>query len=376
MKKEEQIFRYHWIPEAMVREWADENGSVSCIEREDGRESLTVRDASTLFTKDFSVGPSVEIPECLESFTSEGNRAGLQTLISGNNPDYPDVNPFWAAAQLVAEMYYKTERGHGVPGTGKGRGEMTLESLIECDKRIEFSVNSLVDLKYDVVHAPDGEEFVLGDEPLYIGNALTPEITDNERDIFSLSGAFFLVPVTPKRAVVVFDASVYFTRVDSDKRIVLSPYDVAAINIHIMNQSRTIAVRNGTEDYSQLCLYLLHAVKREREPDSGFLSFLGIIDGKDESRGKIREYCLCLEAFRKDEIASRGIEPFSQEADEKENDFLLKWIFSQIEKNKREAASRESEDGKDGEDNGKTEKTQEEKDVACPPAASADMAGR
>ncbi len=340
MNTKEKTFRYHWIPEEIVREWADGNGRVSLIEREDGRESLAVRDADTLFTSDFPVNSSVEIPECLESFTSEDNRVELEALIRGEETDDPNVNPFWAAALLVAEMYYKTERGHGVPGTGKGRGAMTLESLIECDNRIYFPVNSLIDLKYDIVHAPDGEEFVLGDEPLYIGNALAPEMTDSERGIFSASGAFFLVPVTPKRAVIVFDASVYFTYGDSDNRIVLSPYDIAQINRYIMNRSRTIAVRNSRDDYSLFCLYLLHTLNREypeSEIDSSCLSFIGITDGKEESRGKIREYCLALEAFREENASSRGIEPFSEEADSMESDFVIKWILSQIENNKREA---------------------------------------
>ena len=328
-KEENRTFEYHWIPSRIAGGWADNGGTTSVIERTDeGRGTLTRKPLDTLFTRNYSVPAETGIPEGLETFSLEGYKASLEALL-GNGKE--GDNPFWAATELVTEMYYKTPRGHGIPGEVRSDGEewMTLEALIECDRRMPAASDTLTDLKWAVVHAPGSEQFVLADYPLYVGNMLNPEKAETEDGAFRAPGAFFLTPLTPKTAILVFDASVYVTYVDDDKKIVLSPYDLFCVNRYMMKRSRNIAVGPST-DGVPYGLYVLNVFNKEYEEDEPEkLSFLGIRDDVDIPSDDTRPYCRLLDDFREKEIKGKGIEMYSDEADDREADFIWSWIFAE-----------------------------------------------
>ncbi len=328
-KEENRTFEYHWIPPRIREGWADESGLVSVIERTgEGRGRIVRKPVETLFTRAYSVPAGKDIPEELETFTFEGYASSLEALMGKESS--PDWNPFWAAAELVTEMYYKTPGGHGIPGEdGKGGEDwMTLENLVECDRRMPSMMDEIVDLKWAVVHAPENGQFVLADTPLYVGNLLSPETAETERGAFRAPGAFFLTPLTPKTAVLVFDASVYVTYVDDNRNIVLSGEDLFLINRQMMAGSRTIAVGPcGAFPYT---LYLLNVINADlTQEDLPPLSFLGINGEVEIPSGDTRPYCRLLDEFREKEIKGKGIEMYTDEADEKETDFIWNWIFTE-----------------------------------------------
>jgi hypothetical protein len=328
-KEENRTFEYHWIPSRIRGGWADDGGMASVIERiDENRGTLTRKPLDTLFTRNYSVPAETGIPEGLETFSLEGYKASLEALL-GNGKE--GDNPFWAASELVTEMYYKTPSGHGIPGEERRDGEewMTLEKLIECDRRMPAASDTLTDLKWAVVHAPGSEQFVLADYPLYVGNMLNPEAAETEEGAFRAPGAFFLTPLTPKTALLVFDASVYVTYVDDDKKIVLSPYDLFCVNRYMMKRSRNIAVGPST-DGVPYGLYVLNVFNKEYEEDEPeTLSFLGIRNDVDIPSDDTRPYCRLLDDFREKEIKGKGIEMYSDEADDREADFIWSWIFAE-----------------------------------------------
>ena len=328
-KEENRTFEYHWIPSRIRGGWADDGGMASVIERTDeGRGRLTRKPLDTLFTRKYSVPAGTGIPEGLETFSLEGYKASLEALL-GNGKE--GDNPFWAATELVTEMYYKTPSGHGIPGETEKSGEdwMTLDALIECDRRMPAASDTLTDLKWAVVHAPGNEQFVLADYPVYVGNMLTPQAAETEEGAFRAPGAFFITPLTPKTALLLFDASVYVTYVDDSRDIVLSPYDLFCVNRYMMNHSRNIAVA-PSPDGVPYGLYVLNVFNKEYEEEGPeTLSFLGIRDDVDIPSDDTRPYCRLLDDFREKEIKGKGIEMYSDEADDREADFIWSWILDE-----------------------------------------------
>ncbi len=324
-------YDYHYIPTRIVEEWADEEGFVSTIVIEDDGVKLSEKPYDELFTERLEAETAPAVPEDLESFTTEAYSASLEALMTGKGGT--DTNPFWAASLLVTEMLLKIPSSFTVPGKEEDgeKRKMTLSSLIECDKRLWYCRDALIDLKYALVEAPEDSFFLLGDNPLYIGRK-----GEGEDSILSSKGAFFLLPLTRKRAVIVFDSTVYSTYVDTDKRIVLSSGDVDMINRSILKKSRIVAVGGSDDIWS---LYILHVERTLRKNSSGeeedyTVEKLDFVDVSEEMRGQqkteTRKYCSLLDTFRKREIEEKGIAMFSDEAEEKESDFVWSWIFSQI----------------------------------------------
>ena len=333
-------YDYHYIPARIVEEWADEEGFVSAVVIEDDGVKLAEKPYDELFTGKFETETADAAEEDLESFTTPAYSASLESLMR-EDADI-DNNPFWAASLLVTEMLLKIPSSHIVPGKEEDeeKSKMTLESLIECDERSWYWRDELIDLKYDIVEAPEDSFFLLGDNPMYIGRR-----GESVRSLVTGEGAFFLIPLTRKKAVIVFDSTVYSTYVDKDKRIVLSPGDVDMINRSIMKRSRTVAVGGSDDIYS---LYILHEAwnlrkdsSREEDYTAGNLDFISVSEEKrGQEKEKTREYCSLLDAFRKKELEEKGIEMFSDEAEEKECAYVWSWILSQIEKGKRTDSGR------------------------------------
>ena len=75
---------------------------------------------------------------------------------------------------------------------------------------MKFTLPYLMDLSMAIANAPESYEFVLGDHPLYIGNILLSKEDVGNVNPLCNRGLIILMPVTPRRAVMLCDADSYW----------------------------------------------------------------------------------------------------------------------------------------------------------------------
>ncbi len=113
----------------------------------------------------------------------------------------------------------------------------------------------LMDFKTALLEAPDGFEFILGDNPVCI---LNPLGFVRQFPLYA-HGTMFIMPYSPDRAFCLYDSSAYKLR-KTDDRIVLSEDDVERINTYAAS-SGTSFVTTDPERYSSgYCLHIQNDV--------------------------------------------------------------------------------------------------------------------
>ena len=217
------------VPYFLIKEWADTEGRVKSVTREN--EEFEILGAEEVFT---------------EEYTGEGNPAAaadgvfsdvIGKIIRGKEVD--SLLTLTTAILLTLSLYGKIPP---VPARKDGGPE-------DPEKRLGVVFPYLMDLKYAVLEAPGGNSFVLADHPLYMDNILFPEKKDGWFDPLYRRGVLCIVPLTPVRALMLFDSSSYWLH-GKDGRIVLTWDDVSRINRYTMERSERALVTPEKDGYS------------------------------------------------------------------------------------------------------------------------------
>ena len=272
------------VPFLLVREWADKDAMVKTITRD--AEKFEERKAVELFSSESGADADdnvmlsdVVFPDVLESLKKEDADGSPLTMA--------------AAVLLVLELfnvdyieYYKRL----YPFLSDVRKDL-----------LELDFPYLLDLMYCILETPSWMNFVLGDHPLYIDNMLRRE-EEKCRDSLYRAGFISILPLTPKRALLLFDSSSYWLH-GKDETVSLESEDVSRINRYIMKKSRRTAVFHDEDEGHSLCSspdYYKEYYDDEWHVSFPF-SFLSVRPGAEERAGSIRplsEYLKTKELWR------------------------------------------------------------------------------
>lgn len=273
-----ETFTYHYIPRMMLSSWADRKGTVGFIGK-DGR-SVERKSADEVCTESFIVDG--DIPSDIDTFSNRRTNEILGSIMRGEMPK--EMEALGTVALLILGMYLKTPSGFGV--TRNGNEEVrNLSDLIRYDGEMKRMLPELLRLRYFTADTPDYPEFVLGDNPLCILNMQRK----GEGNTLLSPGVILLLPVTPRRAVILCDDSCYWIHAGSG-RFVLSSDDVYAVNRYIMKNSReTVSVWSRYSSYDG-GESLLSSRKRAKETENTdfSLSFFSLKPGVSGERGRQR----------------------------------------------------------------------------------------
>ncbi len=216
------------VPYLLIKEWADEMGRVKSVTRESGE--FGILGADEVFTEECREGGN---PAAVDGVFSDV----IEKIIRGKEDD--SLLTLTSLILLTLSLYGKIPpvpaRKDGGPG--------------DPEKRLKVVFPYLMDLKYAVLEATEGNSFVLADHPLYMDNILFPEKKDDWCDPLYRRGVLCIVPLTPVRALMLFDSSSYWLH-GKDGRIVLTWDDVSRINRYTMERSTRALVTPDKGGYS------------------------------------------------------------------------------------------------------------------------------
>ena len=217
------------VPYLLIKEWADEMGRVKSVTRESGE--FEILGVDEVFTEEYGEGGNPSA--AADAVFSEV----IEKIIRGKEDD--SLLTLTSAILLTLELYGKIPP---VPARKDGGPE-------DPEKRLKVVFPYLMDLKYAVLEAPGGNTFVLADHPLYMDNILFPGKKDDWCDPLYRRGVLCIVPLTPVRAIMLFDSSSYWLH-GKDGRIVLTRDDVSRINRYTMERSTRALVTPEKDGYS------------------------------------------------------------------------------------------------------------------------------
>ena len=292
---EDRKYTHRYIPREITRAWSEDGKAVGYLSKGDG----TVHTAAVedMFTEDIIL----DCPEDeLESWMTFSD---VLSFIedAGKGICHDTIETRLLASQLVFFMYQCVPDGDGIAdycarikgvrdSTGTSavfrsllkdfrKKKRTASLLEDLAKFKEFNCMYVLDLECVILSAPDTVEFVLGDNPLHLGNLVNPDTLEFTDSRFQSWGTFFILPLTPHRALCLYDSYSYKVR-QKDGTVEVNEEDVRALNSCIFRRSSTVVVTDGTTD-----------IPDSLSPDGNpSFSFLGVRARAFETEMRIRDF--------------------------------------------------------------------------------------
>ncbi len=257
--------QYNYLPVMITRNWADGNGNVRVVSL--GENRVGEESAEKVFALELIDDCPKEVAEGLDATEDEEFCKMIERLIDGDN-DGDSLTMRFVASTLIFVPYHCAPSGLGRLQSFalKQREEILKKkdfSLIErrlekyldskrkvsevSDEITESEIKTLLSLDLSVVflEAPESSSFVLSENPFCPGNLLSPDSFTGTEMRYFLCGTFYILPLTPKRALCIYDDYVYKLR-KKDGRIVLNPDDMETLNRYFMSGGTKYVV---TEDF-------------------------------------------------------------------------------------------------------------------------------
>ncbi len=292
---EDRIYTHRYIPREITRAWSVDGKTVRYLSKGDG----TVHTAAVedIFTENIILDRPEDELESWMTFSD------VLSFIenSGKGICHDTIETRLMAAQLVFFMYQCVPDGDGIADyyaringvrvdAGKSavfeslwrdfRKKKRTASLLEnLAKFKEFNCMYVLDLECVTLSSPDTAEFVLGDNPLHLGNLVNPDTLGFTDSRFQSWGTFFILPLTPHRALCLYDSYSYKVR-QKDGTVELNEEDVRSLNSCIFQRSNTVVITDGTSDTSD-------SLSPDANPS---FSFLGIRARAFETEMRIRDF--------------------------------------------------------------------------------------
>ncbi len=268
------------VPFLLVKEWADKDGKVKTITRE--AEKFEEFEASRLFSDE-----SVSVTDDCRMLSDVVFPDVLESLKKGNADD--SLITMSAAVLLALELLNEDLIE---------QKELDYPSLPDIRKNIlELDFPYLLDLRYCILETPPWCMFVLGDHPLYFVNMLGSEEKKYPDSLYR-TGLILILPLTPYRALLLFDSSSYWLHGKE-----MTSDDVNLVNRYIMGQSHRSAVYLDETDEDSYPNSPEHF--KYYYEDNGYISFpfsfLSVRPGAEDRAGRVRplpEYLRQQEAWR------------------------------------------------------------------------------
>ncbi len=181
----------------------------------------------------------------------------------------------------------------------------TTSSLISLRLQSEFMMPYLYDLKTAILDVPEGMSFVLGDKPLLSFFSFNVDVDSLFAEPEKCNGIIFILPVSPRRAICVYDGFVYRIRKNKG-RVIINRDDVDVINIGVMKISANIVIKRTEICNEQYFGTIMNKMTAE-EFDKYEFSFLNIIQRSESVKGKdYRPYAEKLMMFDEREKTDTG----------------------------------------------------------------------
>lgn len=297
----EEKLLYSHIPEMITDNWADGNGNVRVVlSGESGVKEIRAEAVFSEFLIDDFSKDEAEAPDPMDEM--------IERLIDGDN-DGDSLRMRYAASDLIMSFYHCAPAGRGrlqdfslthrdeiLKKHENGSLESFISEFLRTERKfsdvtaasIKGTVNCLLllDLAVTFVEAPSSCSFVLSDNPFCMGNFLSPDPRTTPEMKYTLYGTFFILPLTPKRALCLYDDYVYKLR-KTDGRIVLTPDDVERLNTYLMANGTKYVV---PEDFPYADDIPEKYRAGEGEAEISSLSVFQIRARGVEVEGEVREY--------------------------------------------------------------------------------------
>lgn len=270
MKMKRDEYRFNYVPSYIVRAWSGDGRSVRYnTAYEDEIFSSPVEDMyveALKVTGDLNpdVMPMLTLPSVVNTVTR---------LSCGDKRAYEEG--FFDVLLLIMEEYFSNPRSYGrftgimseEVGKRKKAGDSapnaeelskeavrkmdrertTQELVVELNKGFMYAAY-ILDLMPVLVEADDEMGFLLSSCPLLFGNPYNRAAFNDLGFPFARKGAVFFMPISPKRAVCLYDSDVYFVN-EKNGRISLSLEDTLLLAGYAINVSDNIIFRPDREDY-------------------------------------------------------------------------------------------------------------------------------
>ncbi len=268
MKRDE--YRFNYVPSYIVRAWSGDGRSVRYNPAyEDEIFSSPVED---MYVETLKVTGDIN-PDDMPILTLPSVVNTVTRLSKGDMRAYEEG--FFDVLLFVMEQYLSNPQGYGrftaimseevekrkkegqsAPDAVElskeavrkmDRVRTTEELVVELNKGFMYAAY-ILDLMPILVEADNEMGFLLSSYPLLFGNPYNRASFNDLGFPFARKGAVFFMPLSPKRAVCLYDSSVYFVN-EKNGRISLSPEDTLLLAGYAVNVSDNIIVRPGREDY-------------------------------------------------------------------------------------------------------------------------------
>ena len=318
-------YRFQYVPEYIIRNWKDRDGSVAYVTRNDS-EVYTSPVADT-----FIEHMKADIGEDALSSSDALSNTNLIDMVSRIvHGDFSslDNDVFWLSA-LVSHLFYSNPYGKGridfithlyADELEKVRNREEASAFITRHFNDSRSTRDLLmmremssiafvygfDLSAAVLEAPEDIDFALGMNPAFIFNPSDNSLFEGATMPLSGNGAAVILPLSPRYAVCLYDGSCYKVR-KTDGRVLLSEDDVVLFNT-IMARSGISLVfspteKYGDEYYSHLYESIGTDIMETKNPSFSFIRVLARAFSLDYPE---REYSQALLRYDSKYIAGKS----------------------------------------------------------------------
>ena len=282
-KEESRRYIHRYIPSLIVKEWTESDGRVKTVTRES--EEFVEKDAEEVFIEECVKESEDGTGSDYDPFSDTVLSSALSSLVKGEEDD--SLLTLTAAALLVLDIYLSTcgicrnkeKTGKGEQGNGK---------YDEIKRMLPY----LMALRYTTVETDlSWMQFILADHPLYVDNLLFPDNGTDGVSPLLRRGLIVIFPLTPQRALLLYDSSAYWLHSKEDGSTVLTFEDMRRVNRKIMKESGMAVVHSFDDE--GCCSRSNPEHFREYWDDYRYvtfpLSFLSVRPGAEENVERIRE---------------------------------------------------------------------------------------